>query len=70
MINPHKRANRVLWRLEREGLIPVDLARLEPWQRLREMRWRGASAAHQLLERFCDREVDPSGWIRALRHAG
>jgi hypothetical protein len=50
-------------------LIPADLARLEIWQRLREMDWRGAKRAAELLERFCERDVDPNGWIRTLRDA-
>ena len=69
MANPHRRAHRVLRQLEREGLIPVDLARLAIWQKLRELRWRGARSAMQLLERFCERDIDPNGWIRALRDA-
>ena len=68
-MNPHKRANSVLRQLEREGMIPVDLARLGLWQRLRELDWRGARRAVELLERFCERETDPNGWIRALRGA-
>jgi len=67
MANPHRRANSVLRQLEREGLIPVDLARLDVWQRLREMDWRGAKRAAELLERFCERDIDPNGWIRTLR---
>ena len=67
--NPHRRANSVLRQLEREGMIPVDLARLDVWQRLRELDWRGARRAFVLLERFCERDVDPNGWIRTLRDA-
>lgn len=70
MANPHKRANAVLSQLEREGLIPPDLARLEPWQRLRALRYRGALRAKELLVRYCEREIDPHGWIRALWDAG
>lgn len=69
MTNPHKRANAVLRQLEREGLIPADLVRLETWQRLRALGFRGALRAKELLVRFCEREVDPNGWIRAVRDA-
>jgi hypothetical protein len=69
LVNPHRRADRVLRQLEREELIPPDLARLEVWQRLRELRWRGASRAQELLERFCQKEIDPNGWIKSLRDA-
>lgn len=69
-MNPHKRANRVLRQLEREGLIPIDLARLAVWRQLREAHWRGALRAKELLVRFCQRDVDPNGWIRTLRNAG
>jgi hypothetical protein len=69
MKNPHKLADSVLRQLEREGLIPVDLARLAVWQQLRNMHFRGARRATELLVRFCERDVDPNGWIRTLRNA-
>jgi hypothetical protein len=69
MNNPHKRAAAVIGQLERERLIPSDLARLDSWQRLRALHWRGALRAKQLLERYCDRDTDPHGWIRALQDA-
>lgn len=67
--DPRKRANRVLSLLERENLIPVDLARLSTWQLLRKANIHGALKAKKLLERFCERDVDPNGWISALRDA-
>jgi hypothetical protein len=70
MINSHKRAHAVLKRLEREGLIPADLARLAIWRDLRNQNFHGARRAKRLLERFCERDIDPSGWIRALRDVG
>lgn len=69
MNNPHKRADSILRQLEQEGLIPRELARHAVWRDLRALGFHGAQRAKLILERYCDREIDPAGWIRALRGA-